>query len=47
MFCSEETFEKYSLFGPFEYQLKQHALNQTDSNFDVIPFVDLCKRKKS
>ena len=46
MFFSEETFEKYSLFGPFENQLKNNAINQTDSNFEVIPFLNCCNRKK-
>lgn len=47
MFFSEQTFEKYSLFGSFDSQLKKNAINQSESNFEVVPFLELCKRKTS
>ena len=38
MFLSQDSFEKYSLFGSFENQLKFNEFNKNESHFEVLQF---------
>ena len=44
MFLSEEAFNKYSIFGKFENQIKSTVFNlENESKFEVIPFLNYCE----
>ncbi len=42
MFFSEDSAEKYSLFGTYEKELKYNEFKQSESNFKVVSFLNYC-----